>query len=226
MLQVTESNRLHGTKFRNGKGTKPPTPQPSTLELFKVLAVCFFLFLTVLFVFVQTVQHEFIVCDDDPYIYGNPHVVGGLTWDNVWWSLTSSAAGNWHPLTWMSHMLDVQVYGVHDIRPDGTPTGTERWKGPEAGGHHLTSVLLHAASAVVLFLALRRMTGAFWCSAFVAAMFALHPLRVESVAWAAERKDVLSGLFWMLTLLAYGGYALRPSVGRYLAVVARVRPGA
>ena len=123
----------------------------------------------------------------------------------LWWSLTTATAGNWHPLTWLSHMLDGQLYGIHDFASDG-PDEPERWKGPEAGGHHLTSVLLHAAAAILLFLAMRRMTGAFWCSALVAAMFALHPLRAESVAWAAERKDVLSGLFWMLTLLAYGGY--------------------
>ena len=128
-------------------------------------------------------------------------------------------AGNWHPLTWMSHMLDGQSTAFTTY-VSAVPASPERWKGPEAGGHHMTSVLLHAAAAIVLFLALRRMTGAFWCSALVAAMFALHPLQVESVAWVAERKDVLSGLFWMLTLLAYGGYVLRPSIGRYLAVVA------
>jgi protein O-mannosyl-transferase len=177
----------------------------------KVLAVCCFLVLAVLIVFGPSIQHEFIVCDDNYYIYENPNVVGGLTWENVKWSFTSFVTGNWHPLTWLSHLLDVQCYGVR--------TGREAWAGPEAGLHHLTNILLHAAAAVALFLALRRMTGALWCSAFVAAMFALHPLRAESVAWAAERKDVLSGLFWMLTLLAYSGYAMRPSVGRYLGVV-------
>ena len=228
-----------GQNPNNSRGRDRLDQQPPLGETFKVLAVCCFLLLTVLLVFGQAYQFEFIVCDDDPYVYGNPHVIDGLSqkassadpkekvwrgWrDNpLWWCLTSDHAGNWHPLTWFSHVLDAEMYGIHDMPPShffgpGTP---ERWRGPEAGGHHFTSVLLHAAAAIVLFLALRRMTGAFWCSALVAAMFALHPLRAESVAWVAERKDVLSGLFWMLTLFAYGGYCLRPSIGRYLAVMA------
>ena len=192
-------------------GNDSPLPQPPAHERVRLLVVCCLLLLTVLWVYNPATEHEFTDCDDDAYIYLNPQVSRGLNWENVKWSLTSSAAGNWHPLTWLSHMLDVECYGIHP--------GTEPWKGPEAGGHHFTSILLHAVGAMVLFFALRRMTGAFWCSAFVAAMFALHPLRVESVAWAAERKDVLSGLFWMLTLLAYAGYALRPGIGRYLVVV-------
>ena len=121
----------------------------------------------------------------------------------IGWAFTSSHANNWHPLTWLSHILDYQLYGLH------------------AGGHHSTNVLLHAATAILLFLVLRRMTGDLWPSAFVAAIFAIHPLRVESVAWVAERKDVLSGLFFMLTLWAYLGYVRRPfSLVRYLAVMA------
>ena len=193
-----------------------------------VWTVCGFLVLMVLLAFLQASQFEFTVCDDDPYVYGNPRVIEGLapgawrSWDDnpLYWSLTTCTAGNWHPLTWMSHIIDGQLWGVHDTYRFFGPDAPERWRGPEAGWHHLTSVLLHAAAAVVLFLALRRLTAAFWCSALVAAMFALHPLRAESVAWVAERKDVLSGLFWMLTLLAYGGYVLRPSAGRYLALVA------
>ena len=189
----------------------------------KALAVCGLLVLAVAIIFGQTVGHEFIDCDDDPYVYGNPPVTAGLTPDSVWWAMTAYHAGNWHPLTWMSHMLDVDMYGIHYERPQDAKNpkeykGPQPWKGPEAGRHHLTSVALHAAGAVVLFLALWQMTGEFWLSALVAAMFAVHPLRVESVAWAAERKDVLSGLFWMLTLLAYGWYVRRPGVGRYLAV--------
>lgn len=184
--------------------------QSKVKELIKVSAICLVLFLAVLRIYGSTLNHEFTVCDDEPYIYGNPRVATGLTWDNVAWSITGYTAGNWHPLTWISHMIDVELYGLH---------APERWKGPEAGKHHLTSALLHAAAGVVLFLAMRRLTGTLWCSAFVAAMFALHPLRVESVAWGAERKDVLSGLFWMLTLLAYGAYAIRPNIWRYLLVV-------
>ena len=135
-------------------------------------------------------------------MYKNPQVDDGLTIEGIAWAFTSRHASNWHPLTWLSHMLDCQLYGL-------TP-----W------GHHLTNVLLHAATAILLFLVLRRMTGDLWPSAFVAAVFAVHPLRVESVAWVAERKDVLSGLFFMLTLGAYLGYVRRPfSLARYLAVV-------
>ena len=168
-----------------GDGNHPGRKR-QMLDLLKVLGVCCLLLVTVLAVFGQTVRHEFIVCDDNAYIYENAHVRDGLTWDSVRWALTTGYAGNWHPLTWLSNMLDVQCYGIHP--------GNEPWKGPEAGGHHLTNVLLHAASAIVLFLVLRQMTGAFWCSAVVAGMFALHPLRAESVAWAAERKDVLGAV--------------------------------
>ncbi|MGD0897892.1 MAG: tetratricopeptide repeat protein [Thermoguttaceae bacterium] len=140
----------------------------------------------------QVGRHEFVLCDDDEYIYRNPVVLQGLTQMGISWALWEPHAANWHPLTWMSHMLDWQCFG------------------PWAGGHHLESAAIHAASAVLLFLALRLMTGALWPSAAVAALFAVHPLRVESVAWACERKDVLSGLFWMLTLLSYGWYARRP----------------
>ncbi len=128
----------------------------------------------------------------------------GLTLKGAAWALTYGKIGHWHPLTWLTHMADCQVYGL--------------W----AGGHHLTNVALHAMAAVLLFLALREMTGSLWRSAFVAAVFAIHPLRVESVAWIAERKDVLSGVFFMLTLWAYARYARQPSRGRYAAVAAGV----
>ena len=165
-----------------------------------VLAVCLFLFVVTLAVFGQTVNHDFVNYDDAIYVYENPHVTGGLTSQDIAWAFTSSHASNWHPLTWLSHMLDCQVYGL--------------WP----GGHHLTSVVLHAATAVLLLLVLLRMTGALWPSAFVAVVFAIHPLRVESVAWVAERKDVLSGLFFVLTIGAYARYVERPSLGRYSMV--------
>jgi tetratricopeptide (TPR) repeat protein len=163
-------------------------------------AICLALVALVAVAYCQVVRNEFVQCDDDEYIYRNPAVRQGLTWAGVDWAFREPHAANWHPLTWMSHMLDWQ------------------WFGGWAPGHHLESLALHAASAVVLFLALRLMTGALWSSAAVAALFALHPLRVESVAWAAERKDVLSGLFFMLTLLSYGWYARRPGVLRYALV--------
>jgi protein O-mannosyl-transferase len=151
----------------------------------RVAGICGLLALAVFGVFGQTLRHGFVNFDDDKYVLGNPEVANGLTLSGVGWAFTHSYANNWHPVTWLSHMLDCQLYGLNP------------------GGHHLTNVLLHAAAAVLLFLVLRRMTAALWPSAFVAAVFAVHPLRVESVAWVAERKDVLCAVFFMLTLLMY-----------------------
>jgi tetratricopeptide (TPR) repeat protein len=153
-----------------------------------VLVVCILLVVAVFLVFGQTLRYEFVF-DDAAYVYKNSAVTGGLSLKGVEWAFTHSVLFNWHPLTVMSHMLDCQLYGLN------------------AGGHHLTNVLLHTASVILLFLVLHQMTGALWRSALVAAVFAIHPLRVESVAWVAERKDVLSGLFFMLTLWAYVRYA-------------------
>ena len=173
-----------------------------------VPGVCLFLAAITFAVFGQTVHHEFVNYDDNRYVYENPVVQKGLTWEGFRWALTYGQIGHWHPLTWLSHMLDCQLYGL------------------QAGGHHLTNILLHTATAILLFLVLRRMTGFLWRSAFVAAVFAIHPLRVESVAWISERKDVLSALFFMLTLGAYVRYVRRPpSVVRYGAVVLLYRLG-
>ena len=167
------------------------------------LAVCGFLLLAVLLVFGRTLAHDFVGYDDPDYVTRNPHVLRGVTANGIAWALTARHASNWHPMTWFSHMLDCQLHGLR------------------AGGHHLTSVLLHAAVAIGLFLVFHRMTGDLWPSAFVAAVFAIHPLRAESVAWVAERKDVLSGLFFVLTLAAYVRFVRSPfSFGRYLAVIA------
>jgi len=155
-------------------------------------------------IYAQTATQPFIGMDDDDYIVGNRHVASGLSWDNVAWAFTRAHAANWHPLTWISHMVDAQWFGTTDH---------------DAGGHHLVSAGLHAINAVLLLFALRSMTGQLWPSAFVAALFAVHPLRVESVAWASERKDVLSGLFFMLSLLAYGRYARKPCRRRMLPLV-------
>jgi len=154
-----------------------------------VPGVCLFLAAMVWLVFGQTLRHEFVNFDDQGYVYENPVVIQGLNLKGIEWAFTHSVGANWHPLTMMSHMLDCRLCGL------------------QAGGHHLTNVLLHTATVILLFLVLRRMTGLVWRSAFVAAVFAIHPLRVESVAWVAERKDVLSGLFFMLTLWAYVRYA-------------------
>jgi tetratricopeptide (TPR) repeat protein len=165
-------------------------------------AICAFLAAISWFVLGQTLRHEFVNFDDTTYVLENPQVARGLTTGGIAWAFTHVHGANWHPLTWLSHMLDAQLYGL------------------KPGGHHLTNVLLHIATALVLFLVLRQMTGALWRSAFVTAIFAIHPLRVESVAWVAERKDVLSGLLFMLTIAAYVRYARRPwSSSRYGLVV-------
>ncbi|MEN6405641.1 MAG: tetratricopeptide repeat protein [Thermoguttaceae bacterium] len=165
-------------------------------------AICGGLLLAVALIFGQTLRYKFVNYDDNKYVTENPHVSGGLSAESVAWALTERHANNWHPLTWMSHMLDCQIFGT--------------W----AGGHHAVNVLLHAAVAIALFLTLRRMTGDFWPSALAAALFAVHPLRVESVAWISERKDVLSGLLFVLTLAAYVRYVRRPTAASaYLTVV-------
>ncbi|HEV7925868.1 MAG TPA: tetratricopeptide repeat protein [Verrucomicrobiae bacterium] len=151
--------------------------------------VCVALAAATLVVFWGARQCQFVNYDDPAYITSNEAIRHGLTAQSVQWAFETGAASNWHPLTWLSHMADVDLYGM------------------EPAGHHLTSVLLHAANGVLLFLILLRMTGALWRSAFVAAVFALHPLRVESVVWVSERKDVLSTFFWMLTVWAYVRYA-------------------
>jgi tetratricopeptide (TPR) repeat protein len=162
--------------------------------------ICICLAVLTWIVFGQTLWHDFINYDDPRYVYENTRITGGLSIGGIAWAFTHIHAMNWHPLTTISHMLDCQLYGL------------------KAGGHHFTNVLLHTVAAILLFFALQRMTGAVWRSAFVAAVFAIHPLRVESVAWIAERKDVLSGVCFMLTLLAYARYARTPSFGRYLLV--------
>lgn len=168
-------------------GASPPE-FPSS-RFWKTLAICFFLALAVWAVFGQTLRYEFVNYDDDSVVYENPAVTRGLNLQEIVWVWThDSGRDSWFPLTDMSHMVDWQLYG------------------PNAGGHHFTNVLLHAATTIVLFLFLQKMTGAIWRSAFAAAAFAIHPLRVESVAWVAERKDVLSGLFFMLALWTWVRY--------------------
>jgi tetratricopeptide (TPR) repeat protein len=151
-------------------------------------------------VFGQTLVHDFVNFDDHVYVYENPLVIRGLSTQGIIGAFTRTHAQNWHPLTTVSHMLDCQLYGL------------------KAGGHHLTNVILHTISVLLLFLVLKQMTDGRWQSAFVAALFAIHPLHVESVAWISERKDVLSSVFFMLTLAAYARYARAPSPPRYLLV--------
>src|SRR3984893_6888578 len=151
-------------------------------------------------VFSQTIRYNFVIFDDDMYVYNAPAIQAGLTLKGIAAAFTSPHARNWHPLTTMSHMLDCRLYGLN------------------AGGHHATNVLLHTIAVLLLFRVLRQMTGAFWKSAIVAALFAVHPLHVESVAWVSERKDVLSAVFFFLMLDAYVRYARAASIARYLVV--------
>ncbi len=165
------------------------------------LVVILFLTIATVALFWQVRNHEFVILDDDKYVTENSHVRDGLTWEGLVWAFTTMHANFWHPLTWISHMLDCELYGL------------------DPGGHHFTNLLIHLATTLLLFLVLERMTGDLWPSAFVAALFALHPLHVESVAWVAERKDVLSTFFCVLTMGSYVRYAERPGINRYLLVL-------
>ena len=165
------------------------------------LVLCLLLVVAVLVSYHPAIHNGFLNYDDDAYITANPHVKAGLTWGTVKWAFTTYDAANYHPLTWLSHALDCRFFG------------------PNPAGHHESGILLHAACAVLLFLLLLEATGFAWRSLFVAALFALHPVNVESVAWAAERKNVLSMLFFLLALHAYVWYARNPRLGRYVLIV-------
>jgi tetratricopeptide (TPR) repeat protein len=171
------------------------------LHRHRILLLCLVLTIAILAVFWRVQDHEFVNFDDGTYVCNNSQVRNGLTWHGVAWAFTTIHANFWHPLTWLSHMLDCELFGLNPA------------------GHHLTNLLLHIANTLLLFLVFHRMTNAVWRSAFVAALFALHPLHVESVAWASERKDVLSTLFWMLTIWAYVLYVECPDFKRYLSVL-------
>jgi tetratricopeptide (TPR) repeat protein len=179
------------------RARKIKTTPPSRLAHF---ALCGAIVVLIGIVFGQTLSYDFVNYDDKTYVYGNPLVSAGLSIHGLSRALVDTQTNNWHPLTLISHMIDCQLYDL------------------KAGGHHFTNVFLHAIAAVLLFLWLRNITGRFWSSAFVTALFAIHPLRVESVAWIAERKDVLSAVFFFLTLGAYIRYARAKSFGRYLTL--------
>ncbi len=190
-------------------GTPPHLPRPRELQRIcemshtpweRKLTLCLLLVAAVLICYRPVIHNGFLNYDDDAYITANSHVKAGLTWGTVKWAFTTFDAANYHPLTWLSHALDCQFFGLNPA------------------GHHESSILLHAASAVLLFLFLVNVTGFAWRSLFVAAFFALHPVNVESVAWAAERKNVLSMLFFLLALHAYAWYTRRSGVGRYVLI--------
>ena len=166
-------------------------------ETLLFLALC----VLVLSAYWPVLRFDFLTIDDNDYVTGNATVAGGLTRDGVAWAFTSREAANWHPVTWLSHMLDVQIFGL------------------KPGGHHLVNLLLHLVSAVLLLSFLKASTGLFWPSALTAVLFALHPLQIESVAWISERKTVLAALCWILAMFAYLRYLRRPDLRRYLPVV-------
>ena len=170
-------------------------------DKFWFFGLCAVLALAVFFVYWPVRNHDFIKYDDDKYVTDNRNVQSGLNWQSIRWAFTTGHASNWHPLSWLSHTLDCKIFGLNP------------------GRHHLINVLFHIANTLLLFIVLTRMTGTFWPSAFVAAVFGLHPLHIESVAWVAERKDVLSTFFWMLTMLAYAWYAEKPKIMKYLLML-------
>src|SRR2546430_2121150 len=183
------------------------TGRPKISRRWLRLGICISLAVVTWVGFGQLLQYDFINYDDPRYVYENTNITNGLTIGGIAWAFTHIHSMNWHPLTTISHMLDCQLYGL------------------KPGAHHFTNVLLHSIVAILLLLVLQRMTGgpsgsgSIWRSAFVAAVFAIHPLRVESVAWIAERKDVLGGVFFMLTLLTYFRYVRVRSIGHYLTVL-------
>ena len=167
----------------------------------KVIVVSLFLIFAIIIAYGQVRNFDFVDFDDGLYVTKNVHVQKGLTIEGLIWAFTSFDAANWHPMTWLSHMLAFELYGLDPM------------------GHHWTNIQLHMANTLLLFLILQMMTGAIWKSAFVAGLFALHPLHVESVAWVAERKDVLSTFFWLLTMWAYFYYVKQPVLIRYFMVL-------
>lgn len=163
-----------------------------------VILICMALIIVTTIVFSRVGDHEFLLFDDEDYITQNPHIENGITVSNIAWAFSSVYASNWHPITWLSHMADVQLYGMNPR------------------GHHFTNVIIHSVSTMLLFILLLLLTRSQWKSLFVAALFALHPMHVESVAWVAERKDVLSAFFWFLTLILYSQYVAKRKHIQYL----------
>lgn len=172
------------------------------LPIFLTLALLTFV------VYLPVRNHDFVRYDDDVYVTNNPEIKSGLSWQGIKWAFVTNHGANWHPLTWLSLMLDCELFGAASL-PGGV----------KPGPLHLVNILFHIANTLLLFIVFNRMTKALWQSAFIAALFAIHPLHVESVAWIAERKDVLSTLFWLLTMLAYARYVERSSAGRYILAI-------
>jgi len=176
--------------------TKSPKNN-SFVRIYQTGSIAIVLILMVAFIYAPSLQHDFVDYDDNTYVTENSTVISGLSLESIHWAFLSTEGSNWHPLTWISHMLDVDLYGLNP------------------GGHHLTNVILHVLNTLILFALLQSMTGTIWRSAFVAAIFAIHPLHVESVAWIAERKDLLCTFFWFLALWSYAYYVRLPSLKLY-----------
>jgi protein O-mannosyl-transferase len=168
---------------------------------YRFILICVFFVAAIIAIYWQVYSYDFVKYDDDYYVTNNANIKSGFDWKNIHWAFTSNYAHNWHPVTWLSHSIDYQLF--------------KKW----AGGYHLVNVLFHIANTILLFYLLMRMTGAVWPSAFVAAAFALHPLHVESVVWIAERKDLLSTFFWLLTMWAYISYVENQKLKWYLTAI-------
>ncbi|MEW6188066.1 MAG: hypothetical protein AB1585_20285, partial [Thermodesulfobacteriota bacterium] len=200
---MTNSKQQQKTKFQRKGNSRGPLPQRRSFlsdRQLQVLAVSL-LIAAILLVYWPVRSFEFIDYDDGPYVFKNLNLQSGITRTSLIWAFTTTWAGNWHPLTWLSHMLDCHLFGLNP------------------GPHHLISLFFHLANTFLLFWVFRRMTGRPWVSWSVTALFALHPLRVESVAWIAERKDVLSTFFWILTMGMYVRYVEKPGSGRYWLIL-------
>ena len=207
---MSRSRALAKTNAQARKRPKPKAPSrtgPSLTGKNLTTVLCVLLASVTIAFYSPVIGHSFVVLDDRDYVTANSHIHGGLSWNTIQWAFTSTEAANWHPLTWLSHALDYQLFALNPA------------------GHHLDSVLLHALNAVVLFLLLVWVTKRVGPSLLVAALFALHPLNVESVAWVAERKNVLSTLFFFLAIGGYGWYAQKPDWRRYLLVAALFAAG-
>jgi protein O-mannosyl-transferase len=193
--------RLIANSCNNKTMTRLNTYCKSIFSVHRESIVCLFLVIMTLSVYWQLRNYDFVNFDDSEYVYENRQVQGGFTFENIKWAFTTIHMCNWHPLTWLSHMLDYQLYGLNP------------------GAHHITNLLFHITNSLLLFIVFRKMTGHFWQSAFLSSLFALHPLHVESVAWISERKDVLSAFFWILTMWSYVWYVQHPRIDKYLLVL-------
>src|SRR5271170_8144632 len=197
MARKTTSPKVTPGSRPGRRKTGDSVQRSQEADQWRLWALCLLLAVIIFAVYFPALRHPFVIYDDVDYVSQNRQVQQGLTLETLRWALTSMEFSNWHPLTWMSHALDCELFGL------------------DAGGHHFTSLLLHAMDAVILFLLLSRMTGKMGRSLMVALLFGLHPLNVESVAWVAERKTVLSMLFLLLALWAYLWYVRKPDIGRH-----------